>query len=123
VLAVGAVLLILVPLTAAASYPRQLVDARLVELADRDVLVLRGNEAMPTVNAYQRDLEHSELRFLLSRVGCEQLAPPQGGTPLIAQVAFDELADVSGTTVVVQLANPTCWIGVTSASASLRAAW
>lgn len=104
-LAVGAILLILLPLAAAASYPRQLVDARLVELADRDVLVLRGNDAMPTVNAYQRDLSRAELRFLLSRVGCEQLAPPPGETSLIARVAFDDLADVSGTTIVVELVN------------------
>jgi len=105
ILVVAAAMFILVPLAASASYPRQLVDARLVELADRDVLVLRANEAMPTVNAYHRDLEHARLSFLLSRVGCEELAPPAGGTSLISEVAFDELTDVSGTTVVVNLVN------------------
>lgn len=105
VFGVGALLLVLLPLTAAASYPRQLVDARLVELADRDVLVLRCNETMPTVNAYHRNQETSELSFLLSRVGCEDLTAPEGATPLISKVAFDPLADVSGTTVVVRLAN------------------
>jgi hypothetical protein len=103
VLALLLAAIMLLPQLAAASFPRQIVDARLVELADRDVLVLRSSDAMPTVNTYQRDQDSGELRFLLSRVGCEQIAPPAGSTSLIAGVQFNELADASGTTVEVAL--------------------
>jgi len=96
---------VLIPLAGYASFPRQLVDARLVELADRDVLVLRSDDAMPGVNTYKRLAEQNALSFVLSRVGCEQLAAPADATPLITGVEFDQLADASGTTVVVRLAS------------------
>ncbi|MBN2082137.1 hypothetical protein JW859_08005 [bacterium] len=96
---------VMVPLAGFASFPRQLVDARLVEMADRDVLVLRSDDAMPGVNTYKRHPEQNALSFVLSRVGCEQLAAPAAATPLIAGVEFDELADSSGTTVMVRLAS------------------
>ena len=97
--------LLILPQAVAAALPKQVVDARLVELADRDVLVLRGNDTMPTVNTYKRDADSNTLYFLLSRVGCDSIAAPTGSTPLISGVAFDAQADVSGTTVVVQLAS------------------
>ncbi len=99
-----ALLAVMLPLASVASYPRQLTDARLVELADRDVLVLRTNDAMPTINTYQRDEAALSLSFLLSRVGHDQIGAPAGSTPLIRGVAFDD-SDVSGTTVVVKLAS------------------
>lgn len=93
-------LLMLAPFAVSASYSQQIVDARLVALADRDVLVLRGDTSMPAVSSYKRLREQSALSFLLRHLSFADNVVPDGSTALIRRVTMDEI-NVTGTTVTV----------------------
>lgn len=99
-----ALVLMLAPFTAGAGYSQQIVDARLVSLADRDVLVLRGDASMPAVSSYKRLNEQGALSFLLRHLSFADTVVPDGSTALISRVTMDE-TNVTGTTVTVFLAN------------------
>ncbi len=99
-----ALLLTLTPFAAGADYSQQIVDARLVALADRDVLVLRGDASMPAVSSYKRLNKQSALSFLLRHLSFADTVVPSGSTTLINRVTMDEI-NVTGTTVTVFLAD------------------
>jgi len=67
------VLALSLPLLANARYARQVVDAQLVSLSDRDVLVLRGEDSLPEVNTYKRDHDRVTLTFPMRQVGVDYL--------------------------------------------------
>ena len=99
-------LLLAAPLPSAAKYARQIVDARLVELADRDVLVLRGVDSLPEVNTYSRDQDAVTLAIPLRQVGTDDLTDPQlEPTQLVRAVDFLD-DDGRGIKVQVTLSDP-----------------